>query len=128
LNAKAKNTLFRGLYKDVFNRVINHRNAHDLWMDICALHEGTRSEREESYHFAMRKLNSFEMLANENTNVMYSCLNILVEEVNVLGLTQISQPDVAMKILSVLLVDKYGHIVTVLHQMDLSVATPTQIL
>jgi hypothetical protein len=128
LNAKAKNTLFRGLYKDVFNRVINHRNAHDLWMDICALHEGTRSEREERYHIAMRKLNSFEMLANENTNVMYSCLNILVEEVNVLGLTQISQPDVAMKILSVLLVDKYGHIVTVLHQMDLSVATPTQIL
>jgi hypothetical protein len=32
------------------------------------------------------------------------------------------------KILSVLPVDKYGHIVTVLHQMDLSVATPTQIL
>jgi hypothetical protein len=29
-NAKAKNTLFRGLCKDVFNRVRNHRNAHDL--------------------------------------------------------------------------------------------------
>jgi hypothetical protein len=40
-NAKAKNTLFRGLCKDVFNRVRNHRNAHDLWIDICALHEGT---------------------------------------------------------------------------------------
>ena len=57
-NAKAKNTLFRGLCKDVFNRVRNHKNAHDLWMDICALHEGTRSEREERYHIAMRKLNS----------------------------------------------------------------------
>jgi hypothetical protein len=44
------------------------------------------------------------------------------------GLTQISQPDVVRKILSVLPIDKYGHIVTVLHQMDLSVATPTQIL
>ena len=32
------------------------------------------------------------------------------------------------KILSVLSIDKYEHIVTVLHQMDLSVATPTQIL
>jgi hypothetical protein len=84
-NAKAKNTLFRGLCKDVFNRVRNHRNAHDLWMNICALHEGTRSEREERYHIAMRKLNSFEMLANENANAMYSCLNILVEEVNGLG-------------------------------------------
>jgi hypothetical protein len=127
-NAKAKNTLFRGLCKDVFNRVRNHRNAHDFWMDICALHEGTRSEREERYHIAMRKLNSFEMLANENANAMYSRLNILVDEVNGLGLTQISQPDVVRKILSVLPIDKYGHIVIVLHQMDLLVATPTQIL
>jgi hypothetical protein len=127
-NAKAKNTLFRGLCKDVFNRVRNHRNAHDLWMDICALHEGTKSEREVRYRIAMRKLKSFEMLANENANAMYSRLNILVEEVNGLELTQISQPDVVRKILSVLPINKYGHIVTVLHQMDLSIATPTQIL
>jgi hypothetical protein len=127
-NAKAKNTLFRGLCKDVFNRVRNHRNAHDLWMDICALPEGTKSEREERYHIAMKKLNSFEMLANENVNDMYSRLNILVEEVNGLGHTQISQPDVVWKLLSVLPIDKYEYIVTMLHQMDLSVATPTQIL
>jgi hypothetical protein len=29
-NAKAKSTLFRCLCKDVFNRVRNRRNAHDL--------------------------------------------------------------------------------------------------
>jgi hypothetical protein len=56
---------------------------------------------------------------------MYSRLNILVEEVNGLGLTQISQPYVVRKILSVLLIEKYGHIITVLHQMDLSITTPT---
>jgi hypothetical protein len=32
------------------------------------------------------------------------------------------------KILSVLPIDKYGHIVIVLHQMDLSITTPTEIL
>jgi hypothetical protein len=117
-----------GLCKDVFNRVRNHINAHDLWMDICALHEGTKNECEERYHIAMKKLNSFEMLANENANDMYSCLNILVEEVNGLELTQITQPDVVRKILNVLPIDKYGHIVTVLHQMGLSITTPTQIL
>ena len=85
-------------------------NGHDLWMDICALHEGTRSEHEERYHIAMRMLNTFEMLTNENANAMYSRLNILVEEV-------------VRKILSVLPIDKYGHIVTVLHQTDLSVTT-----
>jgi hypothetical protein len=39
-----------------------------------------------------------------------------------------SPSDVARRILSVLPVEKYGHIVTVLHQSDLSTATPTQVL
>jgi hypothetical protein len=99
-----------------------------LWLDICDLHEGTKSEREKRYHIAMKKLNSFGMLANENANDMYSRRNILVEEVNGLGLTKISQPDVVRKILSVLPMEKYGHIVTVLYQMDISITTPTQIL
>jgi hypothetical protein len=73
----------------------------------------------------MRNLNSFEIFANENTNYLYSRLNTLIEEVNGLGLTQISQPDVVRKILSVFPIEKYGHIVMVLHQMDLSTATPT---
>jgi hypothetical protein len=68
------------------------------------------------------------MLVNENTNNMYSQLNILIEEVNDLGLTQISQPDVVRKILSMLPIEKYGPIVRLLHQIDLSTATPTQIL
>ena len=76
-NTKAKNTLFRGLCKDVFNRVWNHKDVHSLWSDTCALHEGTKSEREECYHLIMKKLNSFEMLPSESANKMYSRLNVL---------------------------------------------------
>ena len=68
------------------------------------------------------------MLPKECANEIYSRLNVLVEEVNGLGLTQMQPSDVVRKILSVLPIDKYGHIVTVLHQGDLSTATPTQIL
>ena len=75
----------------------------------------------------MKKLNSFEMLPKESANEMYSCLNVLVE-VNGLGLTQIQPSDVVRKILSVLPIDKYRHIVMVLYQGDLSTTTPTQIL
>ncbi|XP_066351719.1 uncharacterized protein [Miscanthus floridulus] len=50
------------------------------------------------------------------------------EEVNGLGLTQIQPSDVVRRILGVLPIDKYEHIVTVLHQGDLSTSTPTQIL
>jgi hypothetical protein len=76
----------------------------------------------------MKKLNSFEMLPNESANEMYSRLNVLIEEVNGLGLTQMQPSNVVRKILSVHPIDKYGHIVTVLHQGDLSTATLTQIL
>ena len=54
-NAKARNTIFRGLCKDVFNRVRNHKDAHALWSDVCTLHEGTKSECEERYHLVMKK-------------------------------------------------------------------------
>ena len=49
-NAKAKNHIFRGLCKEVFNRVRSHKTAHELWKELCALHEGSKSEREERYH------------------------------------------------------------------------------
>ena len=68
------------------------------------------------------------MLPKEYANEMYLCLNVLVEEVNGLGLTQMQPCDVVRKILSVLSIDKYGYIMTVLHQGDLFIATPTQIL
>ena len=92
----------------MFNRVRNHKDTHALWSDICALHEGTKSEREERYHLVMKKLNSFEMFTKECANEMYSRLNFLVEEVNGFGLTQMQPSDVIRKILSVLSIDKYG--------------------
>ena len=88
----------------------NHKDAHALWSDVCAFHEGTKSEHEEHYHLVMKKLNSFEMLPKECANEMYSHLNVLVEEVNGLELTQMQPSDVVRKILSVLPIDKYGQI------------------
>jgi hypothetical protein len=76
----------------------------------------------------LKKINSFEMLPKESANDMYTRLNVLVEGFNALGLTQMSPSDVARRILSVLPVEKYDHIVTVHHQSDLSTVTPIQVL
>jgi len=75
----------------------------------------------------MNKLNTFEMLPKENANEIYSGLNVIVEELNGLGLNQMSPTDVARKILCVFPIEKYGHIVIVLHQGNLSTATPKSI-
>ena len=74
-NAKAKNHIFRGLCKEVFNCVQNHKNAHELWIELCVFYEGSKSELEEHFHLVMHKLNTFEMLPKENANEMYSRLN-----------------------------------------------------
>jgi hypothetical protein len=97
-NAKARNALYQGLGKDIFNRVHNAKNAHELWENLCALLEGTKSEHEERYHIALKKINSFEMLPKESANDMYTRLNVLVEDLNALGLTQMSPSDVARRI------------------------------
>ena len=60
-------------------------------MELCALHEGSKSEREESFHLVMHKLNTFEMFLKENANEMYSRLNVIVEELNGLGLNKLVQ-------------------------------------
>jgi hypothetical protein len=60
------------------------------------------------------------MFPHENANSMYSHLNVLLEEINGLGLTQLTQSNVVRKNLNILQIDKYGHIFTVLHPIDLS--------
>ena len=45
----------------------------------------------------MKKLNSFEMFPSESANKMYSRLNVLIEEVNGLGFTQMQPSDVVKK-------------------------------
>jgi hypothetical protein len=67
--------------------VRNAKNTHELWENLCALYEGTKSEREKRYHITLKKINLFEMLPKESANGMYTRLNVLVEDLNALGLT-----------------------------------------
>ena len=79
----------------MFNRVQNHKDTHELWTKLCALHKGSKSECEERLYLDIHKLNTFEMLPKENANEMYSRLNVIVEELNGLGLNKMSPTDVA---------------------------------
>ena len=44
-NAKDRNTIFRGLCKDVFNWVRNHKDTHALWSDMRSMREQRVSMR-----------------------------------------------------------------------------------
>src|SRR5579883_910443 len=127
-NAKARNILFRGISKEVFNRIRSAKNAHEIWEKLSEMHEGSRDEREERHKVLMDKINNFKMLPHENGNLMFSRLNVLIEALNDLGIDKMKNIDIVRRILGILPKEKYAHIVTVFHQCDLATIDITQLL
>jgi hypothetical protein len=73
--------------------------------------------------------NSFKMMPNELANDMYSRLNVIVNELNEIGLTKLSDEDISRKIIQVLPKSRYSAIVNYFHLFeDLSKMKPTQVL
>ena len=68
-----------------------------------------------------------------NDNVLvhdtYSHLNLIINELNSIGLTKLGDADIMTKIISVLPQKKYSSIITILHNMeDLSTMTPAIVI
>jgi hypothetical protein len=60
---------------------------------------------------------------------MYSCLNLIINELNYIGITNLGDADIARKIIYMLLHNKYASINTILHNIeDLSTITTRLII
>lgn len=60
---------------------------------------------------------------------MYSCLNIIANDLNTIGLIKVSDMDALQKIISVLPIDKSASIITILYNMgDLSTMTSSHVI
>jgi hypothetical protein len=60
---------------------------------------------------------------------MYSRLNLIINELNSIGINKIGDTDIVRKIISLLPQQRYGSIITILHNMeDLSQMTPTIVI
>jgi hypothetical protein len=87
------------------------------------------SEEARSVLLVKEAFNSFIMLPNELANDMYSHLNVIVNELNELGLAKLSDEDISRKIIQVFSKNRYSAIVTYFHLFeDLSKMKPTQVL
>src|SRR6266542_4725152 len=65
---------------------------------------------------------------NERVNDMYSCLNVLVEEIKALNVKKITNEDVVRKIISILPRPEYQIIAMLLRQEELESMTPADVL
>ena len=60
---------------------------------------------------------------------MYSCLNLIINEINSIDINKLDDVDIVRKIISLLSQQRYGSTITILHNMkDLSTMTPTIVI
>ena len=69
------------------------------------------------------------MKENELVRDMHSRLNLIIHELNSIGINKLSDADIVRKIISLLPQQRYGSIITILHNMeDLSTMTLTIVI
>ena len=118
-NARAKNYLFEAISEEVFAHVRSKATAHEIWLELDKIHNGSKKVREEKYQVLKEKLNDFKMLPNELVEQMYSRLNVLVEDINTLEISPLSSSDVIRKILHSLHKPKYNIVTSLLYEKEI---------
>jgi hypothetical protein len=118
-NAKARNAIIECISEDIFARIDNIDLAHDMWLQLIQLHEGSFKVREQKYHLLRAKYDEFKMLSNEYCNDMFSHLNLIVKELNSLNVSNLDKEMINRKILMLLPKPKYNIINSMLQKEDL---------
>jgi hypothetical protein len=73
----------------VFNQVYKFTKANEIWLKLEELHDGSSNVRQQKY-----LVKSSSMLLNELMKDKYSCLNLIINELNAIGLTKVSNANV----------------------------------
>jgi hypothetical protein len=124
----AKSIILSSLDVGIFNRVFNCENAHELWKTIKEQNGGSKEVANELYGCLLEEFNSFKQLANENAESMYSCLNVLVNEINALGVKNITDLNINCKILQSLRKPDYDLVKAIIYEKKLEELKPSHIL
>ena len=93
---------------DVFNQVFTLNTTNKIWLKLQELHDGTSNVHEQKHCLAKTTYDSFKMNENELVKDMYSRLNLIVNELNSIGLTKLGDADIVRKIILVLPHSKYA--------------------
>jgi hypothetical protein len=126
LNARAKNCLYESLSMDIFNQVFTLKTTNEIWLKLHELHDGTSNVHELKHWLVLNEYNSFAMKDNELVRDMYSRLNLIINELNSIGINKLGDADIVRKLSPLLPQQRYGSIITILHNMeDLSQMNPT---
>ena len=126
--ARAKNALFDALSEEIFARVHSKKTSHEIWEALEAIYVDSKKLREEKYQVLKEKLNEFKMIPNELVEQMFARLNVLIEDINALEISPLSNNDIIRKILHSLHMHKYNIITSLLYEKDLSTLQVSEVV
>jgi hypothetical protein len=121
LNARAKNYLYESLSIEIFNQVFTLKTANEIWLKWLKLHElhdDTSNVCEQKHCLVLNEYNSFTLKENELVRYMHSYLNLIINEPNSIGINKLGDADIVRKTISLLPQQKYGSIITILHNLE----------
>jgi hypothetical protein len=124
----AKSIILSSLDVGILNRVFNCENDHEIWKTIKEKNEGSKEVSNERYGCLLEEFNSFKQLANGNAESMYSHLNVVVNEINALGVKNITDLNINCKILQSLRKPNYDLVKAIIYVKKLEDLKPSHIL
>jgi hypothetical protein len=93
------------------------------------LHDNTSNVHEQKHCLVLIEYNSFAMKEIDLVRDMYSCLNLVINELNSIETIKLGDANIVRKIISLLPQQRYGSIIIILHNLqDLSQMTPTIVI
>jgi hypothetical protein len=87
---------------DIFNQVFTLKTGNEIWLKLHELHDGTSNVREQKLCLVLNEYNTFAMRDDELVRDMYSRLNLIINELNSIGINKLSDADIVRKIISLL--------------------------
>ena len=99
--------MFESFSMDIFNQVLARTKANEIWLKLHELHDSTSNVHKLKYCLAKQNYDSFNMKENELVRDMCSWSNLIINELNSIGLTKLGDINIVRKTISVLPHNKY---------------------
>jgi hypothetical protein len=104
------------------------KTTNEIFLKLHELHEGTYNICEQKHCLGLNEYNSRTMKDNELVRDMYSHLDLIINELNSIGINKLGEVGTLRKIISLLPQRKYGSII-ILHNLEgLSQMTPMLVI
>jgi hypothetical protein len=84
---------------EIFNQVFTLKTANEIWLKLHKLHDGTSNVCEQKHCLVLNEYNYFVMKENDLVRDMYSRLNLIINELNSIGINKLGDVDIVRKIL-----------------------------